>query len=256
MGENEEIKYVDLEGLSHYHAKEVLEADNKYVAKETGKGLSSNDYTSAEKTKLAGIDTGAEVNVIENISVNGVAGTVAGKTASVTIPTGTIDSISVNGTAQTIDANKNVDITVPTKISDLTNDDNTVKDASYVHTDNNFTDALKTKAENAQNATQVDNAITGKGYQTASQVSSAISSAIAGVTQFDYSIVASLPATGVKGTIYLVSNSGTGTNVYDEYLWINNAWEKLGTTNVDLSGYVKEENLVAITNAEIDALFE
>jgi len=35
---------------------------------------------------------------------------------------GKIDSISVNNVAQTIDANKNVDITVPTSDSDLTND--------------------------------------------------------------------------------------------------------------------------------------
>lgn len=33
-----------------------------YVAKEAGKGLSSNDYTTAEKNKLAGIATGATVN--------------------------------------------------------------------------------------------------------------------------------------------------------------------------------------------------
>ena len=33
------------------------------VDKETGKGLSTNDYTAAEQTKLAGIETGAEVNV-------------------------------------------------------------------------------------------------------------------------------------------------------------------------------------------------
>lgn len=36
--------------------------DNK-VDKETGKGLSTNDYTTMEKTKLAGIAEGAEVNV-------------------------------------------------------------------------------------------------------------------------------------------------------------------------------------------------
>ena len=33
------------------------------VEKETGKDLSTNDYTDAEKTKLAGIAAGAEVNV-------------------------------------------------------------------------------------------------------------------------------------------------------------------------------------------------
>ena len=36
---------------------------NALVEKETGKGLSTNDYTTAEKTKLAGIEAGAEVNV-------------------------------------------------------------------------------------------------------------------------------------------------------------------------------------------------
>ena len=37
---------------------------------------------------------------------------------------------------------------IPTKISQLENDDNTVKDADYVHTDNNYTDEDKTKLSN------------------------------------------------------------------------------------------------------------
>ena len=36
---------------------------------------------------------------------------------------------------------------IPTKTSDLTNDSNFVSDASYVHTDNNFTDSYKTQIE-------------------------------------------------------------------------------------------------------------
>ena len=40
---------------------------------------------------------------------------------------------------------KTVDITVPTKTSDLTNDSNFPVDANYVHTDNNYTTAEKTK---------------------------------------------------------------------------------------------------------------
>ena len=42
------------------------------VDKVTGKVLSDNNYTTAEKDKLAGIDQGAEVNDISTISVNGV----------------------------------------------------------------------------------------------------------------------------------------------------------------------------------------
>lgn len=62
-------------------------------------------------------------------------------------------------------------------------------------------------------------------------------------------------STGVKGTFYLIANSGRGQNVYDEYLWINNKYEKLGTREIDLSSYIKQSDMVAITNSEIDAAF-
>jgi len=58
--------------LTNYYTKTEtngLLADK--VDKVTGKGLSTEDYTTAEKTKLAGIDQGAEVNDISTISVNG-----------------------------------------------------------------------------------------------------------------------------------------------------------------------------------------
>lgn len=59
-------------------------------------------------------------------------------------------TIQKNGTnVQTFTANatsnKTANITVPTKTSDLTNDSNFVADASYVHTDNNFTTTEKNK---------------------------------------------------------------------------------------------------------------
>lgn len=40
-----------------------IELYDKSVFKEAGKGLSTNDYTTLEQTKLAGIAAGAEVNV-------------------------------------------------------------------------------------------------------------------------------------------------------------------------------------------------
>ena len=43
-----------------------LNLDGTYQKKETGKGLSTNDYTTAEKNKLSGIAAGAEVNVQAN----------------------------------------------------------------------------------------------------------------------------------------------------------------------------------------------
>ena len=51
--------YLDNEGV-----REVWEKiKDNFVAKEIGKGLSTNDYTDAEKAKLARISEGAEVNV-------------------------------------------------------------------------------------------------------------------------------------------------------------------------------------------------
>ena len=55
-------------------------------------------------------------------------------------------------------------------------------------------------------------------------------------------IVAELPQTGQDDTIYLVPSEETQTgNNYDEYVYVNNAWEKLGgiQVQVDLTDYVK-----------------
>ena len=52
---------------------------NNKVEKENGKGLSSNDFSNACKSKLDGIESGAEVNKINSISVNGVAQSISNK---------------------------------------------------------------------------------------------------------------------------------------------------------------------------------
>lgn len=63
---------------------------DKKVDKVAGKGLSTNDYTKDEKTKLEGIATGAQVNVIETVKVNGVALTPSDKAVDITVPTGAL----------------------------------------------------------------------------------------------------------------------------------------------------------------------
>lgn len=59
----------------------------KKVDKVTGKGLSTNDYTTTEKNKLSGISSGAEVNKIDSIKVNGTAQTISSKAVNITVPT-------------------------------------------------------------------------------------------------------------------------------------------------------------------------
>ena len=60
------IGVLDKLGLVYFWGKIKTWTGNNYVAKENGKGLSTNDYTTAEKNKLNGIATGADVNVQAN----------------------------------------------------------------------------------------------------------------------------------------------------------------------------------------------
>lgn len=56
------IKYLDFTGLNTFWEKiksTINTGLDKKVDKETGKGLSTNDYTTVEKTKLSNIEDGA-----------------------------------------------------------------------------------------------------------------------------------------------------------------------------------------------------
>lgn len=87
---------------------------------------------------------------------------------------------------------------------------------------------------------------------TIAAADAAIASAIAGVTQFDYELVESLPATGEKGVIYLVPNQGTGTNIYNEYIWIvvsgEGKFENLGQRDLDISGKLENSDVKVNTS--------
>ena len=87
-------------------------------------------------------------------------------------------------------------------------------------------------------------------FQTAAQVNTAIANALAGIAEFSIEVVQSLPATGDNGTFYFVaSNSGTTNNIYDEYVYVNSSWEKIGTTEMDLSNYLKTSDIAAWAKA-------
>lgn len=65
--------------------------------------------------------------------------------------------------------------------------------------------------------------------------------------------VATLPTTGESNIIYLVPNEGTGNNVKDEYIWVDNKFELIGTTAVDLSGYYTKEQIDTLLNGKAPA---
>ena len=135
----------------------------KFVQAETGKGLSTNDFTTDEKNKLSNIEAGANENIIEGIAVNNV------------------DITPVN---------KRVNLVVPTKVSDLTNDEKFQTDAEVasaiagsgyqanvietVKVNGSILDVDSKKSVNVIVPTDNSVLTNGAGYQTASDVSSAL----------------------------------------------------------------------------------
>lgn len=75
---------VDLK--NYYKKNEVDSKLDEKVNKIEGKDLSTNDYTTEEKTKLTGIEDNAEVNKIDVIKINGAAAEIVDKAIDITIP--------------------------------------------------------------------------------------------------------------------------------------------------------------------------
>lgn len=167
-------KFLDENGLLYFwqQLKTILAGKQNT---ESGKGLSTNDFTNADQTKLNGIASGAEVNqnAFSNVAVGGTTIAAETKTDTLSVIAGAnvtltpdaasdsltiaatdttydpattsadglmtsdqvnklagiaagaevnvIDSITVNGTAAPV-TNKTAALTVPTKTSELTND--------------------------------------------------------------------------------------------------------------------------------------
>ena len=66
-----------------------------------------------------------------------------------------------------------------------------------------------------------------------------IAKQVLGYLGFKPSIVESLPETGGPNVLYLVPKDDPELgDIYEEFLWLNNAYESVGTTGVDLSNYV------------------
>ena len=58
------------------------------------------------------------------------------------------------------------------------------------------------------------------------------------LTGVQFEVVAELPLVGQSNIIYLVPKTIPNVdNIYDEYVWINNAYELIGDTEIDLSNY-------------------
>ena len=135
-----------------------------------------------------------------------------------------VDSFTLNQ-----DSNKSINISVPTKTSDLQNDNSFI-----TNTVNNLANYyLKT-----QTYTQAE-----------------VDALIAAIVTLDIQVVATLPTHDISTTtIYLVpSTDPQAQNIKDEYSYVNNAWEQIGSTAVDLTDYINTSD--AITAQELAAMW-
>lgn len=66
-----------------------------------------------------------------------------------------------------------------------------------------------------------------------------VNNLISAITTMDIQVVQTLPVQDISTTtIYLVPKTTTEQNdAYDEYIYVSNAWEHIGSTDIDLSGY-------------------
>lgn len=251
-------KFIDENGLLYLWTK----IKNIFVAKEDGKGLSSNDFTTAEKEKLSGIESGAQVNVKP-------------------------DWTSGPGTSSEI-LNKP---TIPSKTSDLENDsgfitvDDVPEGSSASTTLPKMSGVAATGSETAfargdhvhpSDTSKADKATTLSGYgitdaYTKTEIDSKVSSVYkpGGTVSF-----AELPEPSAEtlGYVYNVSDAFTtddrfidptpveyplGTNVSVISKNVEDTTKYFFDVLagfIDLSGYMKKTDMVAITNEEIDSI--
>lgn len=213
------VSYVNLSGLTKT-VENVLGLLAGKVEKESGKGLSTNDFDNTAKVKLAGIENGANKTVVDS-------------------------ELSAEST-------------------------NPVQNAVITQLKDDLSNEIKSKAPvNSPSFTGipvVPTAIQGtKTGQVASTefVIDAIVASLANVSGIGITVVEELPEVGIENKLYMVpvktQAMETGAvevqNRFDEFMYVNAAWEYLGAGQLDLSDYVKAEDMVEITFAEVEQMF-
>lgn len=197
----------------------------------TGKSLSTNDYTTAEKTKLDGIATGAEVNqnAFSNVKVGSTTVAADGKTDTLELVAGS-----------------NVTLT-----PDATNDKVTI-----AATDTTYSNATTSAAGlmSSTDKTKLDKLV----FDGSNKIDSSI------LPSYVDDVIEAYPRSGqtALGSTWLATGSASGTVIAPEsgkiYVLMDDSGDYAANTQFRWSGsaYVKlaDGGVSSITNAEIDTI--
>ncbi len=222
-------KFLDKDGLIHFWAKikeKFVQKELKTGSSDTYKVLSDNNLTDALVQKI---------NNAGSSSFNGDYSKLTGKPS--------IEGYEIKGGNQTA---VSLGLETPTGAQAKAN---AAKTAAV-------TDVKKL---GYQTSAQVESAITAKGYATVSSVDSKIGTAKTELQKkIDAAVASVFTYKGVKATKAELPAEGNKTgDVWhvtadaNEYAWDGTKWEPMGGA-VDLSGYLKKTDMVALTNSEID----
>lgn len=112
----------------------------------------------------------------------------------------------------------------------------------------------KTESDNLllAKANQTDlTALSGRVTQTETDIT-ALQTAVSGALKRE--IVQTLPTQDISTTtIYMIRNTTTsGDNIYDEYMYINNLWELIGTSATDFSNYYTKTEIDTLLSGKAD----
>lgn len=230
------------------------------MASTTEAGLMSSENF----TKLQGIEAKAQVNKIESITFAGEPIEISGK--AVVIPEEVHTSSGVKPETKVpiwVDLSESEVVESYTK--EESNELFQTKVPGKGLSTNDFTNPLKNKLDGIEEGAQVNikpdwNASAGNAAEIlnkptiptkTSQLSNDsnyttktyVDGEIAKVHQFEVKKVESLPQTGDSNVLYLVSKSGSGQDVYNEYIWDGSKFELIGNTSIDLSNYYTKEEV-------------
>lgn len=116
---------------ANFQKLENIDADN-IVYKEAGKGLSTNDYTNEDKEKLQSIESSAEVNIIEDIKVDGVSLEITEKSVNIEISDIIADQVGNKvSTAYIYKGSVNTEDELPTSNVTIGDVYNIINESSY-----------------------------------------------------------------------------------------------------------------------------
>ena len=262
---------IDVE-LTDYNDKEVRddieELRQTKVDKEAGKGLSTNDYTTTEKNKLASLENYDDSEVRALIDTKQPRGNYITNETDPTVPNHvkniTQNNINtwnnkqnalISGTniktinEQSILGSGNLEIEGVTNYSELSNKPK----INNVELNGNKTSSDLGLQPAGNYITKAVNDLENYYKKTETFTKQEVNDLISAISTLDLQVVQTLPTQDISTTtIYLVPKTTTETNdIYDEYIYVSNAWEHIGSTQADLTNYVENTDYANNTTAGV-----